>query len=93
MAIHRRRMATLIKKCALGFIQAYRWFIGPVLAYNCRFYPSCSLYTYEAIERFGVLRGGWLGIKRICRCHPWHAGGEDPVPEPLHKLGFTREDR
>jgi len=46
----------------------------------CRFQPTCSEYSYQAIEKYGILRGGWLGLKRIVRCHPWSKGGEDPVP-------------
>lgn len=47
----------------------------------CRFHPTCSQYTYEAIEKFGVVKGAWLGFKRVLRCHPWNKGGFDPVPE------------
>ncbi|PID52556.1 MAG: membrane protein insertion efficiency factor YidD [Candidatus Moraniibacteriota bacterium] len=52
----------------------------------CRFHPSCSEYTYIAIERFGVIKGMWMGIKRISRCHPWNDGGVDFVPEKNHKM-------
>ena len=65
---------------ALGAIRGYQKAISPLLRSNCRYYPSCSAYTYEAIELHGVARGGWMGIKRIGRCHPWHEGGFDPVP-------------
>jgi hypothetical protein len=61
-------------------IRAYQLAISPLLGPKCRFHPSCSSYALEAVERFGVLRGGWLALRRIGRCHPWHPGGIDPVP-------------
>lgn len=57
----------------------HRW-ISPLLGPRCRFVPSCSQYMSIAITRFGLLKGGWIGVKRLCRCHPGYDGGEDPVP-------------
>jgi putative membrane protein insertion efficiency factor len=69
----------------IALIRVYQWFISPLLGNHCRFYPSCSQYAREAIEQYGVLHGGWLAIRRLLRCHPWHPGGVDPVPEPSPK--------
>lgn len=65
-------------------IRAYQWVLSPLLGPSCRFYPSCSHYALEAIENHGALRGVWLTVKRISRCHPWHEGGFDPVPTCKH---------
>ena len=65
-------------------IRGYQLVISPLLGPRCRFYPSCSHYAIEAIETHGSLRGLWLTIKRISRCHPWHEGGFDPVPACLN---------
>jgi putative membrane protein insertion efficiency factor len=73
----------LSKYLVLSVLRGYKRWVSPLLGQRCRFYPSCSSYTIEAVERFGVLRGGWLGIKRISKCHPFHPGGLDPVP-PAH---------
>jgi putative membrane protein insertion efficiency factor len=61
-------------------VRAYRYAISPMLEPRCRFYPSCSEYSQEAIERYGVGHGIWLAFRRVLRCNPWHCGGHDPVP-------------
>ena len=70
----------MVQRLFLRLIRFYQRFISPGLGSNCRFYPTCSQYTYEAIEKYGVVRGGWLGVRRIARCHPFNKGGYDPVP-------------
>ena len=65
----------------LALIGAYRRWISPLLGQRCRFAPSCSAYAAEAIAVHGALRGGWLAVRRIARCHPFHPGGHDPVPQ------------
>ncbi|MEE9422825.1 MAG: membrane protein insertion efficiency factor YidD [Gammaproteobacteria bacterium] len=70
-----------MRKVIILLITAYRWAVSPWLGNHCRFYPSCSYYACDAINRHGAFRGSWLAIRRLGRCHPWHAGGLDPVPE------------
>jgi hypothetical protein len=68
-------------KCLLlTLLRIYRYAISPMLGRSCRFMPSCSEYAVEAIDRHGSVRGSWLSLKRVLRCHPWHPGGYDPVP-------------
>jgi putative membrane protein insertion efficiency factor len=67
-----------------SLIRAYQLALSPMLGPRCRFYPSCSQYALEAIESHGAVRGSWLTARRICRCHPFHDGGFDPVPCPKH---------
>jgi putative membrane protein insertion efficiency factor len=73
-----------MKYIAMALIRLYQLTLSPLLPPSCRFEPSCSHYSYDAIKRFGFFKGGWLAVKRISRCHPFHPGGYDPVPEEFH---------
>lgn len=72
-----------LRLAAIGLIRFYQYFISPFWPGVCRYGPSCSEYGREAIERHGLLRGGWLTLRRILRCHPWGGSGYDPVPPVL----------
>jgi len=78
-----------MRHLAAFLIRLYQWIVSPHLGARCRFYPSCSQYALDAVTRFGVVRGGWLAARRLARCHPWHAGGFDPVPQ-AHATPCTR---
>lgn len=69
-----------MKRLVMALIRGYQRFISPLLGSSCRFHPTCSQYTLEAVERYGAFKGLWLGAKRISRCHPFNPGGYDPVP-------------
>jgi putative membrane protein insertion efficiency factor len=74
-----------MRQILIFLIRIYQITLSPFVGQHCRFYPSCSAYSIEAIEKHGAMRGSWLAVKRISRCHPWHEGGVDPVPEPQKK--------
>jgi putative membrane protein insertion efficiency factor len=69
-----------VKALLLLALRGYQLCLSPLLGANCRFHPSCSEYARQAVETHGVWRGSWLSLRRICRCHPFHPGGLDPVP-------------
>lgn len=69
-----------MKYLLIGFIKAWRFAISPLYGDVCRYYPSCSAYGLESVQRHGSIKGSWLAVRRIARCHPWAAGGYDPVP-------------
>lgn len=73
---------SFISSALIALLRGYKRWISPLLGTRCRFVPTCSEYAMEAIGRFGALKGSWLAIRRIGRCHPLHPGGHDPVPPP-----------
>ncbi len=88
-------MATFSKAIQYPFlliIRGYRYLISPLLGPRCRFYPSCSSYAEEAIKVHGLVKGGWLAIKRIGRCHPFNEGGVDPVPEKKQRKMLSEDE-
>lgn len=76
----------MIERCLILLLCAYQRLLSPLLGPRCRFAPTCSQYAVEAIATHGVLRGGWLALRRVLRCHPLHPGGHDPVPPPRRPL-------
>ncbi len=70
----------MLGKLMVGLIKLYQWVLSPLLGQRCRFYPTCSQYAIEAIQKHGALRGAVYTIRRLSKCHPWHDGGHDPVP-------------
>jgi len=83
----------MIKKAAVQILKGYKKYVSPHLGNNCRFYPTCSVYTLESIKKFGVLKGTFLGTKRIFKCHPFHPGGVDHVPDKFEvKIKWTQKN-
>lgn len=85
------RLSSGVSWAVMMAIRAYQCGISPFLPRSCRYAPTCSEYTLQAVVRFGAMRGLWLGLRRVARCHPWHEGGYDPVPEvyPVRRTGVA----
>jgi putative membrane protein insertion efficiency factor len=84
-------VALLPRNVCVIILSAYRSVISPLYGDVCRYYPSCSYFTLQAIQRYGVIRGSWMGIRRIARCHPWAEGGIDDVPaRRVERYSLTR---
>lgn len=75
-----------MRRLILGLIRIYQLTLSPLLGSNCRFEPTCSAYATEAIKKFGVLKGGYLSFRRLIKCHPFHKGGYDPVPDTVEDI-------
>jgi hypothetical protein len=74
------KITCLPQNLLLGGIRFYRFLLSPWVGRHCRFYPTCSCYAFEAIEKYGAIAGTWLTVKRLLKCHPWHPGGMDEIP-------------
>ncbi|MFC3552184.1 membrane protein insertion efficiency factor YidD [Lysobacter cavernae] len=74
----------MIDRLFIALLRGYKRWLSPLLGPRCRFHPTCSEYAMQAIARFGTIKGSWLAVRRVLRCHPLHPGGHDPVPEPPH---------
>ena len=83
-----------MKYVLIAFLKLYRKFVSPMYGNVCRFYPSCSAYALEAVQLHGAVRGSWLAVRRLARCHPWNPGGYDPVPpkDVKHKRGDSHAE-
>ena len=79
-----------VRRAVLASLRFYRTAISPAFPARCRYTPSCSAYAVESIERFGLGRGSWLALRRVLRCHPFHAGGHDPVPSGVGRVSTHR---
>ena len=86
-----RFLNKIVASIMLLLIRIYQVTLSPMLGKSCRYTPSCSKYTFEAIKKHGAIKGGWLGFKRIMSCHPWGGSGYDPVPEKLEQKKENRE--
>lgn len=87
-----RLLVWLLKKLLIGLFRFYQLFISPLKPPSCRFYPTCSSYAIEAVQTHGPFKGFWLAIKRLGKCHPWHEGGVDMVPEKSLKKEKKSQD-
>ncbi|MEX0429584.1 membrane protein insertion efficiency factor YidD [Nocardioides sp. DS6] len=80
-----------MKYLLIGLLRLYRTFISPLYGDVCKYYPSCSAYALDAVREHGSVKGSWLAVRRVARCHPWAKGGFDPVPpSPLHQDRHSR---
>ena len=90
MNLRKTYLGRLTRAPLVGLLRAYRYAISPVIGPACRFEPSCSVYAEEAIRRFGALKGGYLAVRRILRCHPFARAGLDPVPAAAPRFSRDR---